>query len=365
MSSPTTAPVAHVANGPRLFWLLQGAGWSGYFVFSFVVSLAHGKPLEYWIVPAATSIAGFALTLLLRLVLRALAGLSPLRFFAAALLPMLLVAFGIGVAYVFALVEFCPENCRPYTVIGWAAYVGSFIWVVLAWSGLYWGIKNHQRLQQQTEATLAAQAMAHEAQLKMLRYQLNPHFLFNTLNAISTLVLDHDNATANRMVTSLSAFLRHSLDADPMQRVSLRQELEAINLYLGIEKLRFAERLRLAVDVEPEAYAAAVPSLILQPLVENAIKYAVARRIEGGEIGIVARIDGDQLEIVLRDDGPGFGPLGADGLPEGRGVGLRNARERLRVLFGGRATFVLRNRAPQGAEVVLRLPFERSGAARE
>ena len=362
---PAPSPSVAASTRVRPFWTLQFGGWGGYFVFSLVVSLAHGKPPEYWIVPAATSVAGFAVTLVLRLLLRALAHLSPLRFFAAAVLPMLLAAFVIGVTYVFALVEFCPDTCRPDTLVGWVAYVGSFIWVVLAWSGLYWGIKNHQRLQQQTEATLAAQAMAHEAQLKMLRYQLNPHFLFNTLNAISTLILDHDTTTANRMVTSLSAFLRHSLDADPMQRVSLRQELEAINLYLGIEKLRFAERLRLAVDVEPEAYAAAVPSLILQPLVENAIKYAVARRIEGGEIGIVARIDGDLLEIVLRDDGPGFGPLGPDGLPEGRGVGLRNARERLRVLFGERAAFVLRNRAPHGAEVVLRLPFERSGAARE
>lgn len=355
------APAAPAVRAPQLFWLLQGAGWCGYFVFSFVVSLAHGKPLEYWTVPATTTLAGFALTLVLRLVLRALSGLPPLRFFAAALAPMVLVAVGIGLAYVFALVEFCPDTCRPHNLIGYVAYVGSFMWVVLAWSGLYWGIKNHQRLQQQTQATLAA----HAAQLKMLRYQLNPHFLFNTLNAISTLILDRDTATANRMVSSLSAFLRHSLDADPMQRVSLRQELEAINLYLGIEKLRFAERLRLVVDVQPEAYAAAVPSLILQPLVENAIKYAVAKRVEGGEIGIAARVAGGVLEIALRDDGPGFGALGADGLPDGRGVGLRNARERLRVLFGERAGFELRNGAAGGAEVLLRLPFEPIGAARE
>lgn len=360
-----TAVSAAAAPDPRLFWLLQGAGWAGYFVFSFVVSLAHGKPVDYWTVPAATAVAGFVLTLGLRPVLRALSTLPPLRFLAAALLPVLLTAAGMAVAYAFALLEFCPDTCRPASPVGYVAYIGSFVWLVIAWSGLYWAIKNHQRLQQQTQAVLAAQAMAHEAQLKMLRYQLNPHFLFNTLNAISTLVLDHDNATANRMVGSLSAFLRHSLDADPMQRVSLRQELEAINLYLGIEKLRFADRLRLSVEVAPDAYAAAVPSLILQPLVENAIKYAVAKRVEGGEIGVLARVDGDALEIILRDDGPGFADVAPDGLPAGRGVGLRNARERLRVLFGERASFVLRNRAPRGAEVVLRLPFERTGAPRE
>jgi two-component system, LytTR family, sensor kinase len=198
----------------------------------------------------------------------------------------------------------------------------------------------------------------------MLRYQLNPHFLFNTLNAISTLVLDRDHQTANRMVTSLSAFLRHSLDADPMQRVTLKQELDAINLYLGIEKVRFAERLRLRIEVEPEAYAALMPSLLLQPLIENAIKYAVAKRVEGGTLELTARRVDGMLEIALRDDGPGFSHPEGD-LPGGNGVGLRNTRERLRVLYGERQAFVLRNRQPRGAEIVLRLPFEAAGTPRE
>jgi LytS/YehU family sensor histidine kinase len=167
------------------------------------------------------------------------------------------------------------------------------------------------------------------------------------------------------MVSSLSAFLRHSLDADPMQRVSLRQELDALNLYLGIEKVRFAERLQLRIEVEPEAWSAALPSLLLQPLVENAIKFAVAKRVEGGTIEIAARRDGDSLEVAMRDDGPGLPAPGPDGLPPGRGVGLRNTRERLRVLFGDRQSFELRNRAQGGTEVLLRLPFETLGGPRE
>ena len=117
-------------------------------------------------------------------------------------------------------------------------------YLLLLWSGLYFGIKHFETLQQQREAALKASALAQEAQVKMLRYQLNPHFLFNTLNAISTLILDGQAKVANLAVTRLSDFLRYTLDKDPMKRVSLRQEIDALNLYLGIEKLRFGDRLQ-------------------------------------------------------------------------------------------------------------------------
>jgi len=229
----------------------------------------------------------------------------------------------------------------------------------LSWSGLYFGIKFSRQLQQQKEAALKAQAMAHEAQLKMLRYQLNPHFLFNTLNAISTLVLDGKAQTANGMVSSLSAFLRYSLDSDPVQRVTLAQEIDATNLYLGIEQLRFGERLRVNMDIAPEARTALVPSLILQPLIENAVKYAVSRREEGGTIQIQARRDGDSLAIVIDDDGPGC-PNFAE-RRDGHGVGLANTRERLSVLYGTQQDFSIANRTPRGVEVRIRLPFESTG----
>ncbi len=140
--------------------------------------------------------------------------------------------------------------------MAYIAYSLTYIYVVLAWVGLYLGIKYYRQLQDETQRALAARTMAHQAQLKMLRYQLNPHFLFNTLNAISTLVLDRENGTANRMVQGLSAFLRHSLDNDPMQRVTLRQELDALTLYLDIEKMRFAERLRIETDIDEDCWRA-------------------------------------------------------------------------------------------------------------
>ena len=161
---------------------------------------------------------------------------------------------------------------------------------MLVWSALYFGIKYYLLMQEERQRSLKAMNMAHEAQLKMLRYQLNPHFLFNTLNALSTLILDRQIEPANRMVSKLSNFLRYSLDNDPMQKISLAQEISALKLYLDIEKVRFEERLQLEIDVEDEARRALIPSLLLQPLVENAIKYAVSPSEEPVRLTIEARV---------------------------------------------------------------------------
>jgi LytS/YehU family sensor histidine kinase len=270
---------------------------------------------------------------------------------------LFLAAWAYGVFLAEAVFQFCLD-CRPGSLLGYIGYFGSTLYVMLSWSGLYFGIKLSREIAHEREATLQATAMAHQAQLKMLRYQLNPHFLFNTLNAISTLILDGQNGTANRMVSGLSTFLRHSLDSDPMQRVTLGEELGALARYLAIEQLRFGERLRVAVDATAEARVALVPSLILQPLIENCIKHAVAKRIEGGSIAIAALVRGGELEICVRDDGPGLCES-----PSGNGVGLANTRERLRVLYGQAQEVSVRPLEPSGLEVRLVLPFEPASIA--
>jgi two-component system, LytTR family, sensor kinase len=231
----------------------------------------------------------------------------------------------------------------------------STTYLLVCWSVLYFGIKFYESQRKQEQAMLKAVALAQEAQLKMLRYQLNPHFLFNTLNAISTLILDNENRLANHAVARLSEFLRYTLDQDPMKKVTLRQELEALDLYLGTERLRFGERLRLEYAVDEPAMAALVPSLLLQPLLENSLKYAVSSREQGGRVRIQGRRDADWLELSVTDDGPGL----REGAPGGerRGVGLRNTAERLSVLYGERCEFSVSNAHP-GLRVNMRLPLE-------
>src|SRR6202007_1491654 len=234
----------------------------------------------------------------------------------------------------------------------------STAYLLLCWSGLYFGIQVYESKRQQEKAMLKAVALAQEAQLKMLRYQLNPHFLFNTLNAISTLILDNQNRKANHAVTRLSEFLRYTLDQDPMKKVTLRQEIEALDLYLGPERLRFGERLRLEYAIEEAALDALVPSLLLQPLLENSLKYAVSAREQGGVVRIEGRIREGLLELAVIDDGPGLreGAASAAG-NERRGVGLRNTRDRLAVLYGENCRFVVLNSHP-GLRVDMALPLE-------
>jgi hypothetical protein len=240
------------------------------------------------------------------------------------------------------------------------SYMETFIsaWTIMvAWSILYFFIKYYRIFQEVQKSALKSAAMAHEAQLKMLRYQLNPHFLFNTLNAISTLILEQQTEPANHMVTRLSSFLRYSLDNDPMQKITLEQELAALKLYLDIEKVRFEERLNLELDIGEQASQALIPSLLLQPLVENAIKYGIARSEEGGRLRIAARVFAGDLLLELSDDGPGVELV--DGLiPQANGVGLRNTQERLRELYGSLHSFRLSKTSPHGLTVNIRIPFE-------
>lgn len=353
----------------RLFWVLQIAGWSGICLFSYFSSLLNGKAWDDWFHVFPVYVVGFAGTLGLRLLLRMWRGMSPPALAAAIALPSIAVGAAMSATLMGMYLATCTKDCESWKLMGWFEAMVSYTYLILAWVFLYITLRYYRALQQQSRQVLAATAMAHQAQLKMLRYQLNPHFLFNTLNAISTLILDRHNDSANRMVQGLSAFLRHSLDSDPMQRVTFKQELDALRLYLDIEKIRFAERLQIEYHIDPECYSALMPSLLLQPLIENAIKYAVAKRVEGGTIQVTARREDDMLVLGVADDGPGCPQFDRDApLPppaNGHGVGLFNSRERLKVLYGERQRFRARNRQPNGVEVEIRLPFERGGAPRE
>lgn len=250
-----------------------------------------------------------------------------------------------------------PDSFLDYFLTGL-----KILYIFFCWSFLYIGIKFYRAMQNSTKRELSAVALAHQAQLKMLRYQLNPHFLFNTLNAISTLILKKDNKTANEMVARLSNFLRYSLDNDPLQKVTLDQEITTLKLYLCIEKVRFEDRLLLEFQVDKEAAVALIPSLILQPLVENSIKYAVAKSETTGKISLNAKVFANELLIELKDDGPGVDLIDGN-LPVGRGVGIANTKQRLEELYEEKHSFSILNVKPSGLQVNIRLPYETEQAS--
>jgi signal transduction histidine kinase len=190
------------------------------------------------------------------------------------------------------------------------------------------------------------------ARLAALQAQLNPHFLFNSLNTVAVLVRDGDRRAAVGVVEGLSDVLRRTLDRGGSGMVSLGEELELVRRYVDVERARFADRLRPVFDVADDARAAAVPSFVVQHLVENAIRHGVASRTGAGEVRLEARRDGETLEITVTDDGRGIAPDA-----ERPGHGLANTRERLRTLYGEHASLVVAPRAEGGTRAVLRLPF--------
>ena len=344
-------------NRNLLFWGLHTLGWSAYLITQYMGALLYEKPASYIRVVLAAAASGFLLSAPLRYVYRWLWGQRPMVIIPAVLLTAWVTALAwravINLSYGYFVGDWM-ENEPWYSYFSGAL---SSTYLLVCWSGLYFGIKYYETLQREREEVLKASALAQEAQVKMLRYQLNPHFLFNTLNAISTLVLDGQGKVANQAIGRLSDFLRYTLDQDPMKKVTLRQEMEALNLYLGIEQLRFGDRLRLEYEIDEAAYPGLVPSLILQPLVENSLKYAIAPREEGGRLRIIAGLEGPNLKLAVADDGPGL-PIGVE-LGEGRGVGFRNTRERLAALYGVHQQIAVRFARP-GLRLEITIPFERS-----
>ena len=233
--------------------------------------------------------------------------------------------------------------------------------------GYYARFREREVRATQLEARLA------QAELQALKMQLHPHFLFNTLNGIAGLVRDKKNGSAVEMIAGLSDLLRYTLEGAGRQEVTLREELEFLELYLGIQQKRFPDRLRVEMSVEPTALEALVPNLILQPLVENAIRHGVSRRAAAGTVGVAASREGGMLRLRVYDDGPGLrrdagakanGGEAHEGAP-GSGIGLSNTRARLRQLYGDAQSFEVFDRAAGGVEAMLRFPFRRGDAPKK
>lgn len=210
-----------------------------------------------------------------------------------------------------------------------------FVFILYTWTfclnvTLFWALGISEGAKKQERLAAAAEARAQDARIEALRFQLNPHFLLNTLNAISSLIVQGRPADADAMTMKLATFLHINLAGDVKTPIALADEIATIEAYLDMEAIRFGERLTVEIDCPVDLGNASVPGFILQPLVENAVKYAVASSQLGATISIVARATGDMLAISVSDEGRAELPLPANGT----GVGLRNIRERLAVLYG-------------------------------
>ena len=262
------------------------------------------------------------------------------------------------------LAQSFPQAFLQMLAVGFHESVVAY-WLLI---GAQAGVRYYQRYRRQEKAALLLRVEAAEletqltaSRLSALKVQLQPHFLFNTLNAIVVLVRQGKSQDADHMLTRLSDLLRAILDDVEAQEVPLRRELECLKLYLGIEEVRFGDRLETVFRVDPATLDAAVPHMSLQPLAENAVRHGVSRRAAAGRITLSAqRVHGD-LEIRIEDDGPGLALEAVEAKHEG--MGLKNTRTRLRQLYGESGMLTIEPANPCGAVVTLRIPFRTAGLA--
>lgn len=356
-----------------LFWLWQIGFWILVSMVSFLTLTVWYEQFEghYVVHTIAQAVFGFLLTQALFVAFKIIWEKPIIQRLWTGFILVLMSAF-IWTAGRIQAFEWMTEETNIWADFGgW--YFGS-IFIFLCWAGMFHGIRYYKLLESEHKIMLEAeaeaknaqlqriqaQAIARDAQLKMLRYQLNPHFLCNTLNAINSLVESELNEQAQDMTVKLSKFLRYSLDNNPDTKVALEHELKALDLYLDIEKARFGSRLKVAFDISEEAMSALVPSLLVQPIIENSMKHAIAKSENGGLIGIKAEVKGSLLCIELFDTGSGTKVAKTKiQSTTGRGVGLRNTGERLKTLYGEHFTFNLNVESSGGLRTIIKIPFEK------
>jgi signal transduction histidine kinase len=366
---PDTISRANLLSRPffedkaRAFWMLQAAGWSGYLLLRTVSSISNTLSVENILLPIIESIVGYCLTLLLSTLYGSYRRMPRITGILLTLgtLALATVIYAVLDAFTYSLIKLADPGISISLVL--ATLFLNFT-VLAGWSALYFGINFYLIVEQQIDQMQALELQASSAQLAMLRYQLNPHFLFNTLNSISTLVLLKQTERANVMLSRLSSFLRYTLANEPTAHVTLAQEVETLKLYLEIEKMRFDDRMRPHFDIDARVAKARLPSLLLQPLVENAIKYAVTPQEEGADITITARLTGERVQIAVSDTGPGL--IEAKPRPTlSTGVGLANIRERLVQAYGPDHRFDARTNPGEGFSVEIEIPFQLEEPNRE
>ncbi len=349
-----------------LFWALQCGGWLAYGVAMFGWGLDYFNPRDALVNKAFLIVTGFAVTLVFRALYRRARARSRSPFTSAWV--VFLTSF-VGAAvwrevqnllfqgYAHLVID---ENVAVKIVaipLGTLMYDG---FVLLAWSLLYYGVNDWVELESQRERAAKAESMAHAARLRALQSQIQPHFLFNTLNAISTLVVEGKNPAAARMIARLSDFLRLSLDSVDTPEISVAEELEFVRRYLEIEQVRFGDRLKVSIEAPAGTMQGLVPAMVLQPLVENAVKHGVLCREQGGSVAVTVARNNGMLRMSVADDGPGLAQGGVT-----PAVGLSNTAARLAELYGDKSSFSLDPSPSGGVTATLEIPYRTSTASRD
>jgi len=339
---------------------LQTGGWAAFGLMMFGYALARESPLQAIFDVLILVATGFALTTLY--------GRLYARWRRRAMPPIRLAVLVLLLAVVGAPIWFEPQVLLTWIaarvhppLVRWVpsfSFIPLDTWlfegfVLLTWSLLYFGVNGWISLQLERRRADRAEALAQSARLQALQSQLEPHFLFNTLNGISSLVVEGRSEAATTMIALLSDFLRQALQTIETPQITVAEEMAFVQHYLDIQKIRFGDRLRFRIQVEPQAMAAMVPTLLLQPLVENAVRHGILARADGGSVAIVVGVLGSALHLRVEDDGPGLRRSGSTS----SGLGLSNTATRLGELYGNQATFTVGRGNTGGVAIDISIPL--------
>ncbi|MFT7560755.1 MAG: two-component system LytT family sensor kinase [Flavobacteriales bacterium] len=342
------------------FWHFQIMGWMAYpFAIYILFTPKDGEVTFYSgiVYYSIEMFLGFLLTLVLRQIHKYYWNKPVWVSLLVGFFSVVLVAEIWTAVKLLAFFEIFPNQIETGFWETNRAWFSNSLTIVAAWSAIYYSLKYRSSLVKREKALLVALAAEKEAQLLMLRYQLNPHFLFNTLANVCALISDDNSKKASEITQKLSGFLRYTLDKDPSKTNDLRAELSVLNLYLDIEKIRYSKRLNCLFSISEDTLDFQIPSMLLQPIVENSIKHAIAPSTSDGHIVIESAIVNDALIISVSDDGPGMNVTSCSNKKQ-VGIGMKNTRERLEGFYGLNHSLEYINIESGGLEVRISIHIE-------
>lgn len=347
--------VIKLESKTQLFWLCQYCGWAAYALLTELMIKIPGQ--EPWVIHLPhlllDTCCGFFITLLLRK-LYSLARLRQARFSVTLHILYLLAASLLWTQFKwYTLQWFYGSWWQPMTWFDFGTWTSASLTMLATWTAGYYGIKIYLDNAEQRHKAAEALHLAKESQLKMLRYQLNPHFMFNSINAICTLILKQDNKLAVTMLEKLCDLLRYSLYTDPLAKITVQEEIAILQTYLDIEQCRFQSNLKVLVTTQSGCDYLLMPSLLLQPLVENAVKHGMGQK-NNIDISVNFSCNAGQLQIMITDTGTGFNLTE----PASGGIGLKNCQDRLQLIYPGSSYFEVGNHESGGAWICINIPCE-------
>ncbi|MCW9016359.1 MAG: histidine kinase [Kangiellaceae bacterium] len=361
MSSSIELGTQSFANQKQQFWTLQVTGWLGYalVVFLAIIRPQFERPdfnLSGQIINLfVETFSGFLLSYIQWRFIRKIVHL-PLKktiFYSFTSATTLGFIFNIIKLSSYKVLVYGQQWNEAWDTLEFGGWLLFSLTTMFVWTSIFFIMLYNTRLQREHEKLLKARTAAKDAELQMLRYQLNPHFMFNTMNSISTLIYKFENDKANEMLDKLCEFFRYTLDRGERSVTTLQKELELLKLYISIEKVRFGERLKIHIGIDSEVQECQLPYMLLQPIVENSVKYAVEPCKDGGHIHIKSGCKDNRVTIEIIDDGKDQKVQVRNGL----GIGMTNTRARLDAMFNGDYQFEIAENELGGTTVSISFPM--------